>query len=119
MASAPHEQQVIDLDAAVRRRDAGMAASLDHAERTLDGWADYAYGLLLWFSDGHSDPWTVEAFRAWAAAQGLPPPPDLRAFGGVTQRALRRGVITKVGYAPAASSNGSPKPLYLRSAWTA
>lgn len=107
-------QQTIDFRAARARRERGMRDSEAHADRESPGWPERAYGLLCRYAREQAHPWTCESFRWWAAANGLDDPPDSRAFGGVTQRALRKGVILKVGYAPAASSNGSVKPLYSR-----
>lgn len=112
-------QSAIDFEAARARRDAGMHASEAHADATVPGWSDQAFALLCRYASEQPAPWTCEAFRWWAAANGLADPPDSRAFGGITQRAIRRQVIERVGYAPAASSNGSPKPLYARPATAA
>ena len=105
-------QLPIDFDAARARRDAGMASSLDHAESDTPGWGDHAFALLRQFACLQHKPWTCEQFRAWAYDRSLPKPAEERAFGPVTQRAIRAGLIHRVGYAPAASSNGSPKPQY-------
>lgn len=109
-------QLAIDFTAAKARRDSGMSSSLTHADDVEAGWSDHAYGLLVRYAGEQSHPFTIEGFRWWAASHGLADPPDSRAFGGVTQRAIRRSVIVRVGYAPAASSNGSPKPIYARPA---
>lgn len=108
-------QLPIDFFAARDRRMEGMRSSAQHAEDEAPGWCIRAFRLMQQFAEREPMPWMVEQFRVWAEKQGLDLPPDSRAFGGVTQRAIRRGVIVKVGYAPAASSNGSPKPLYARS----
>lgn len=106
-------QLAIDFDAARARREAGMTSALEHAESDAPGWGDRAYALLVEFAREHAaDPWTCEQFRPWAYARGLSRPDEERAFGPVTQRAIRAGAIVRVGYAPAASSNGSPKPQY-------
>ena len=107
-------QIAIDFEAARLRREQGMTASLDHADRVECGWPDAAYSYLCQFAQSQDDPWTVECFRTWAAQQGLTDPPDARAFGGVTQRAIKRGVIVRVGYAPAASSNGAVRATYSK-----
>lgn len=108
------EQTIIDFDAAAARRLAGMASSLDHAEQDEPGWAEHCFALLRQYACLQAEPWTCETFRAWAYARGLSKPDEERAFGPITQKAIRKGVIVRVGYAPAASSNGSPKPQYAR-----
>lgn len=97
------------------RAERGIVSSILHAERTSDGWSERAYAYLCAWAVMHRDePFTLEEFRTVALEQGLDPPPDMRAFGGVTLRARHRKVIKPTGrFRPAASSNGSPKPLYL------
>jgi len=107
---------VIDWDKAQRRRDRGMASAVRHTCEEAPGWPDRAYGYLQRYAGLDLEPWTIEQFRAWAIEQGLDRPAEERAYGGVTQRALRNGLIVRVGYAPAASSNGSAKALYARPA---
>lgn len=109
-------QAVIDFEAAARRRAAGMASSAGHADDDAPGWGERALAYLQRYSLVASSPWNVEQFRAWAYGAGLDRPDEERAFGAVTQKALRTGVIERAGYAPAASSNGSIKPLYQRPA---
>lgn len=105
-------QLPIDFSAATARREAGMSSALNHADDDAPGWGDTAYALLRQFAALHAEPWTCEQFRPWAYARGLTRPPEERAFGPITQKGIRAGVISRVGYAPAASSNGSPKPQY-------
>lgn len=127
-AAAPHQdataahvsvesqqQYAIDFDAAKARRDAGMASALDHAESDEPGWGDHCLALLRQFACLQAEPFTCEAFRAWAYTRGLATPPEERAFGPVTQKAIRGGFIARVGYAPAASSNGAIKATYVSS----
>jgi len=56
-------------------------------------------------------PFTVEVVRTQGMIEW---PPDDRAWGHATRLAVKRGWIKKVGYAPAASSNGSPKCLWAK-----
>lgn len=96
------------------RRDTGIASSANHAEQDVPGWGDTALVFLTQFAELKMVPWTMETCRAWCVWAGLPEPTELRAWGAVTQKAIRQGIIRKTGqYAPAASSNGSPKPLYI------
>jgi len=91
----------------------GIAASAQHAERVLPHWGDMALQNLVMFALGEGSPFTIEEFRAWAQQVGLPDPPDGRAFGSVTRRAVREGIIRPTGrYAPTTASNGSVKMLY-------
>ena len=100
---------------ALAARDAGMASSAEHAEAVTPGWGERAYQAIK-SNPGLRrclDGFTMEKARAYAWGHGLDSPPDGRAWGSVTVRLIRDGVIEKTGgFAPATSSNGSPKPLY-------
>jgi hypothetical protein len=97
---------------AARRARAGQRRAGDHAERVRAGWIDAACAAVVAFAVRQASPWLLEQARTHAEAQGLPAPPDKRAWGAVSQTLKRRGQIASVGYAPAASSNGSPKCLW-------
>lgn len=51
----------------------------------------------------------TEELRAWAHNAGFPRPPNAKAWGAVMQAAQRAGIVIADGYAPANSSNRSPK----------
>lgn len=103
-----------NMGAALRARDAGMASSAAHAEADQEGWQDTAYFWLAHYITARKDPFTMEDFRLRAAMFGMPQPTELRAYGALTRRALKYGLIQKVGFAPVASSHGSPKALYAK-----
>ena len=95
------------------RRDDGMARAVEHADAVTADWSERAMAALLDFVRSHGDiPFMAEDVRVMA--DYIPPPPDGRAWGAVFQRAARAGHIVKVGYAPAKSSNLSPKVLWGR-----
>lgn len=98
------------LDWAARRRADGMRRAVEHADIVQVGWSEAAMICLLDYADIIGRPFMVEEVRA---ASGLPAPPDGRAWGAVVQRAARSGAISRVGYAPAKSSNLSPKCLWV------
>lgn len=95
----------------------GIASSAAHAGSE---WVESAVHYVAWYFrvpefKGLPQPCTIEQLRAWATSKGLPLAPDERAWGAVTRAAIRQGVIEPTGgYAPARSSNGSPKRLYRR-----
>lgn len=106
-------QLAIDFDRGAR----GMRRAAEHAERESDGWIERAVTVLRTAAQvaKPEDEFTIEQLRADGWSRLLPEPPDLRAWGSATQIAARRGFIEKTGgYAPATSSNGSPKPLYRK-----
>ena len=100
--------------AAEARRNAGAERSAAKADSVDHGWRGRADGLLDAFSRIWPDaPFLAEDFVAWCAGQ-IAPPPDGRAWGAVLQRSARKGRIVRVGYAPANTSNRSPKCLWKR-----
>lgn len=104
-----------DHDAAWQRAEQGMEAAASHADRVEAHWRHQALGVLRIFANQHHQPFLIEEARQWAHANGLPPPPDARAWGSVTQQAARgpNPVIHRVGFRAAASSNCSPKVLWI------
>lgn len=60
------------------------------------GWADDAYKALQRFAVS-GVVFKGEDVRRFAEAEGLPPAPDPRAWGGVISRASRDGRIWRVG----------------------
>jgi hypothetical protein len=102
-----------DFAEARRRREKGIVDSILHAERNSRDWADRAFAKLCQYAAIKRRPWTVEEFRLWATAHGLDAPPELRAFGGITLRALHRDVIRVEGYAPTVASNGARRARYV------
>lgn len=111
-------QTIFDFTVARKRRDEGIASSLAHADADHPKWSVRAFRLLVQYVSETNHPFTIEHFRPWAYAHGLEEPSEERAFGGVTCKAIRDGVIVRVGYAPAASSNNAVKALYAKPAQT-
>lgn len=106
-------QRSIDFDAAAARRDDGIQRAIQHAgerwRRLANGYVkEYLATLRV------GDDFLGEHVRSFAAGRGLESPPDGRAWGQVMRDGAREGLIEKVGYAPAKSSNLSPKVLWRR-----
>lgn len=97
---------------AANRRDVGMARAIDHADREQPGWKDDALEFLEDFARRNSKPFLAEDVVSQWRLLGNPSPPDGRAWGGVIRSAASQGTICKVGYAPANTSNRSPKCLW-------
>jgi hypothetical protein len=106
-------QLAIDFTAAMEARDLGAQRAVDHANRVESEWSGQALGLLVAFAKSCDRPFLIEEARRYAEANGLLPPPDARSWGAVTRRAAAKKRIRKVGYGPAASSNTSPKTLWV------
>lgn len=106
-----------ELELARRTGHVAAQAAADRAERTAPGWISDAVDALRRFARNQVAVFTIEQARCVIETQpGIPEPTDKRAWGHVTRRAEAEGFIERVrnGYAPATSSNGSPKPLYRR-----
>ncbi len=100
---------------AERRRDTGIAAAVEHADREIAEWSDRAIGLVREFALGSDRPFLTEDVRHWVRlTHELPEPPDGRAWGAVMRRAKLAGYIIPAGYRAARSSNLSPKVLWTR-----
>jgi len=92
----------------------GITRSADHADAVHVGWVEDAVESLRMaialFPRG-SD-FTIEQVRQKITT--LPNPPDLRAWGAVTRRAIKLNYVIRSGnFRTAISSNNSPKPLYV------
>jgi hypothetical protein len=78
-----------------------------------DSWVEEAMAQLKTFLAQRGDaPFLGEEARASAELAGLAEPADKRAWGGIFQKARRLGMIERVGYRAALSSNSSPKVLW-------
>lgn len=100
----------LDLFAqAATRRDRGI----DRAGRRDSAWTDWAAEIIRQHARNH-ETFLIEDVHEYAIQCGLPAPVDGRAWGAATRLAAKRGYIVKAGYAPAKSSNLSPKVLWRR-----
>lgn len=88
-------QQAIDFTGK-ELMEQGMARAIAHAEAIEPMWSDTAYQFLLKFA-ATGNEFMAEDVRA--ASQGIvPPPPSMRAWGGIIRRAAKAGLITRIGY---------------------
>lgn len=99
---------------AVRDGEQGALLASQHADSASMDWTQQASCLFVDFSKAvkKGQPFLTEDARAWAESQGLPPPPDNRAWGFIAKAMSQCGHVVSEGYAPAKSSNGSPKVLW-------
>lgn len=104
-------QPLLDFDApparaaSEARRELGVSRAATAARRNAPGWEDAAVAAVRAFALTH-DAFVAEDVRETFAT---PAEVDGRAFGHVMRRAAREGIVRKDGYAPANSSNRSPK----------
>lgn len=97
------------------RRELGMQRVGDKAERCEPGWTEEAMAAVRRYVATQHALFTVELMRMVLEAE-LPPVHDRRAWGVVTVRAIKEGLIERVKgqFFPAVSSNNSPKCVYRR-----
>ncbi len=88
-------QLCIDFDGAARR-DAGIAAAVEHAEAEAPGWSARALCYVREFCGKHAE-FTGEDVRLFAEGSGLDNPPHKRAWGGVMLTASRARLVQKIG----------------------
>lgn len=104
----------VAMQAAQARAEQGIDRAARRANALNAGWCEQATEALRRFAAHQAGFWTIEMARAVIEAD-LPKPTDGRAWGRVTQDALRLGYIVKTDKtAPAASSNAAAKPMFKR-----
>lgn len=99
---------------AEQRRDIGIERSGQHAERIEPDWIDSTVEMIGRYCRIHTGPFLAEDVRSFADVRRHPAPPDGRAWGAAMKRAKSKGMIRSIGFAPANSSNRSPKVLWER-----
>ena len=109
------EQMDLSFTEAVNRRDEGIAHAVGRALRQNTLWMDVCVSRLEEFVRARpGDSFLAEEYMEWLrhASPDLLDGIDLRAFGGVIREAAKQGLIVRIGYAPANTSNRSPKCLW-------
>ncbi len=96
------------------RANMGIERVGEATERNSPEWLGKALDRLRVFARNQHGLFTIEQARAVLEGE-LPEPSDARVWGAVTRQAKSAGIIEKTKvFAPCASSNGSPKPMYRR-----
>lgn len=101
------------LPVARERAQDGIRLALEHADADVPGWTETAAAYLRDYAVrvAVGQPWLLEDARD-ASMGRVSDPDNLKAWGAAVQLAARRGWLVRAGYAPARSSNGSPKCLW-------
>ena len=105
-----------EVSAARLGRDIGMQRAEDHANRVSDGWSDRAYEFFVDYAVSHKgNSFMGEDVRAAASGAGFECPPDDRAWGPVVRRAVKEGIIKRIGYGPkrGPSSHCAPQSIWV------
>lgn len=98
-------------------RDEGKEAAVAHANSAAPDWSEQASGMFALYAQAHQGRvFMTEDVRIWAEQQGLPRPPDARAWGHIATMALRDGVVAKAGMANCkrASGHAGPRSTWIR-----
>ena len=90
------------------RRDRGIHRAASHARSRDPEWQIKALAFVRLYAK-YNAVFMAEDVRAVSEAGGLRAPTDPRAWGAVLQEAKRHRIVAACGYAPANSSNRSPK----------
>jgi hypothetical protein len=100
----------LNMKLARSRADLGALRAGTRAEVLSPGWTEHAALAIRAYAKSRKGlPFKVEDVRRFGRGEDAP---DNRAWGHAARAAQRYGWIRRVGYAPAASSNGSPKCLW-------
>lgn len=115
MSTQLHFPDRVMLPAARAKADVEVERAADATERRVEGWCEMACERLREFARAQAGHFTCELARC-AFQSTIPAPHDLRAWGKVSRMAMARGYIERVPgqFFAAASSNGSPKPVYRK-----
>lgn len=94
------------FDQARAVRDEGMQQALDHAHDVDESWPERAFRHLIDYAEVNA------CFISHDVTEGLPSPTTDKAGGPIFQRAVKVGLIVKVGYKPSPRRHLSPTPLW-------
>lgn len=98
-----------EVELGARLRDDAIARAAAHANRVSPQWTEVAYCFMRRYAQRHGAVMTEDVRRA-AAEHGLSPPPDARAWGSVTKRALREGWLSPMGYTQSKTAAAHRRP---------
>lgn len=88
----------LNISFARTERDKGIEKAKRNADRVHDSWSDRCYDLFRLFVRLKDGSFRIEEFRDWVVNK-IEKPPSLRAYGAITMKAARVGLIRHVGYA--------------------
>jgi hypothetical protein len=95
-------------------RDEGMQLSTDSADLKYDKWSDQAYAFLLNYVKGCNVPFQTENIRE--SSVGFVPEVNGRAWGSIIVKAMKNGVIKRIGYKAVDNpkAHKTPASLFVR-----
>lgn len=101
------------LSLSERNKEEGMQAAVNHADAKIERWSDKASKMLGQFILFRHEEFLAEDVRNWATLNGLPHPPNERAWGAVIRRASIAGIIKFAGYAKTVNPKSHRTPAAL------
>lgn len=101
----------LELTISEGKRDIGIERAGSKADRDHGEWTKLAVEWITAYAKRH-ERFLAEHARGAAELGGFVVPQNRRAWGAAIKRAEREHVIEFDGYAPANSSNRSPKVLW-------
>ena len=103
----------LDIDFARAARDEGMQRAEDRANDVVVGWSELAFKYVQLFATQRKGKRFIGREIVLAAkSYGLLEPSNDKAWGSPIQKAVRLGILRKVGYAPDPNRHMSPVPLF-------
>ena len=77
-------------------RDKGIKQAINNANDTHEKWSEKAYKFLVDYIKSHKE-FMTEELRIDSEKE-IPKPPSNRAWGGIILRAVRAGLVHRVGF---------------------
>ena len=92
-------------------RDKGIKLSVDNADKSIDNWSQKAYKFFI---DYIKDKEFFMTEDVRIASEGLlEAPPSKRAWGAITVRAKKEGIIESVGFSSVKNPKAHSTPATL------
>ena len=89
-------------------RDKGIKQAINNANDTHEKWSEKAYKFLVDYIKSHKE-FMTEELRIDSEKE-IPKPPSNRAWGGIILRAVRAGLIHRVGFANVKNAKAHKTP---------
>ena len=86
----------LDIFTAQQLRDKGIQTAIDSADLHNENWSLIAYDFLLKYIKTNKEFLTEDV--RMEAEKVIPNPPSKRAWGGIIVKAVKSGLIKRVGY---------------------
>jgi len=104
-------QHQLDLFTGQELRDAGIKQSMETAEKHQENWTHFAYQFLLNYTKANKE-FMAEDVRN--ASEGIvQSPPSKRAWGGIFVKAVKSGLIERIGFRNVKNANAHCTPASL------